>query len=300
MDKGKCPLCLSDPCRCYEDTNDWLSAVRNYLGEYEGITYRRYANALAEFAAWYQTTYNALPEPALLTVEELREYRNHLVAQGHKAATVNLRLAPLRGLLRSIGRNVKVKGVKQVKPAIEALDGRELGRLLAAVEGPDWQDLRNGAMLNVLARAGLRLSEALALKLDDVTINDRSGSLLVRQGKGMKERTVALAKEARAALRAYLDVRPKMAQTKVLFISRSWQPLGPRDVQRLIAEASRRAGIQKTVPPHTLRHTFATRFLQNGGDVATLASLLGHTNVATTTRYLHPDAARTQDMVEEL
>jgi len=168
MDKGKCPLCLSDPCRCYEDTNDWLSAVRNYLGEYEGITYRRYANALAEFAAWYQTTYNALPEPALLTVEELREYRNHLVAQGHKAATVNLRLAPLRGLLRSIGRNVKVKGVKQVKPAIEALDGRELGRLLAAVEGPDWQDLRNGAMLNVLARAGLRLSEALALKLDDV------------------------------------------------------------------------------------------------------------------------------------
>jgi site-specific recombinase XerD len=301
MGKGKCPLCLSDPCRCYEDdTNDWLSAVQSYLGEYEGITHRRYTDALAEFATWYQATYDALPEPALLTVEELREYRNHLVAQGQKAATVNLRLAPLRGLLRSIGRNVKVKGVKQVKPAIEALDGRELGRLLAAVEGADWQDIRNGAMLNVLARAGLRLSEVLALKLDDVTINDRSGSLLVRQGKGKKERTVALAKEARAALRAYLDVRPNMAQTEVLFISRSWQPLGPRDVQRLIAEASRRAGIQKTVTPHTLRHTFATRFLQNGGDVATLASLLGHTNVATTTRYLHPNAAQMQDMVEEL
>ncbi|MDX9956172.1 MAG: tyrosine-type recombinase/integrase [Anaerolineae bacterium] len=281
-------------------STDWQSSVANFLAEYEDITYRRYADALAEFAAWYQVTYNTLPEPALLTVEELREYRNHLVAQGHKAATVNLRLAPLRGLLRSIGRNVKIRGVKQVKPAIEALDGRELGRLLAAVEGPDWQDVRNGAMLNVLARAGLRLSEVLALKLDDVTLNDRSGSLLVRQGKGKKERTVALAKEARAALRAYLDVRPKMAQTEVLFISRSWQPLGPRDVQRLIAEASRRAGIQKTVTPHTLRHTFATRFLQNGGDVATLASLLGHTNVATTTRYLHPNAARVQEMVEEL
>jgi len=281
-------------------STDWQSCVASFLDEYEGITRRRYADALAEFATWYQATYDALPEPALLTAEELREYRNHLVAQGHKAATVNLRLAPLRGLLRSIGRNVKVKGVKQVKPAIEALDGRELGRLLAAVEGSDWQDVRNGAMLAILARAGLRLSEALALKLDDVTLNDRSGSLLVRQGKGKKERTVALAKEARAALRAYLEVRPKMAQTEVLFISRSWQPLGARDVQRLITEASRRAGIQKTVTPHTLRHTFATRFLQNGGDVATLASLLGHTNVVTTTRYLHPNAARVQEMVEGL
>ncbi len=281
-------------------STDWQSCVASFLDEYEGITRRRYTDALAEFATWYQATYDALPEPALLTAEELREYRNHLVAQGHKAATVNLRLAPLRGLLRSIGRNVKVKGVKQVKPAIEALDGRELGRLLAAVEGSDWQDVRNGAMLAILARAGLRLSEALALKLDDVTLNDRSGSLLVRQGKGKKERTVALAKEARAALRAYLEVRPKMAQTEVLFISRSWQPLGARDVQRLITEASRRAGIQKTVTPHTLRHTFATRFLQNGGDVATLASLLGHTNVVTTTRYLHPNAARVQEMVEGL
>ena len=281
-------------------STDWQSSVANFLNEYEGITHRRYTDALAEFAAWYQVTYNALPEPDLLTTEELREYRNHLVAQGHKAATVNLRLAPLRGLLRSIGRDVKVKGVAQVKPAIEALDGRELGRLLAAVEGSDWQDVRNGAMLNILARAGLRLSEVLALKLDDVTLNDRSGSLLVRQGKGKKERTVALAKEARAALRAYLNVRPKMAQTEVLFVSRSWQPLGSRDVQRLITEARRRAGIQKKVTPHMLRHTFATRFLQNGGDVATLASLLGHTNVATTTRYLHPNAARVQEMVEDL
>jgi len=282
-------------------STDWQSSVANFLDEYEGITRQRYADALAEFTTWYQVTYSALPEPALLATEELREYRNYLVTEKtHKAATVNLHLAPLRGLLRSIGRDVKVKGVSQVKPAIEALDGRELGRLLAAVEGSDWQDIRNGAMLNILARAGLRLSEVLALKLDDVTLNDRSGSLLVRQGKGKKERTVALAKEARAALRAYLNVRPKMAQTEVLFISRSWQPLGPRDVQRLITEAKRRAGIQKQVTPHTLRHTFATRFLQNGGDVATLANLLGHTNVATTTRYLHPNAARVQEMVEEL
>lgn len=279
----------------------WQNAVERYLAEYEGLTHARYAEALTAFAEWYQTTYGEPPNPALLTAEELRAYRQHLTGPLNlKAATVNLRLAALRGLLRSLGRTVAVKGVRQVKPALETLDGRELGRLLAAVAGRGWQAQRNLALLTVLARAGLRLSEALALRVGDVTLNDRSGALLVRHGKGLKERTVPLAKEARAALRAYLDVRPAQAPTDVLFISHTWQPLGPRDVQRLITEAARRAGLTKAVTPHTLRHTFATRFLQSGGDLATLATLLGHTNVATTTRYLHPNAARMQELVEEL
>ncbi len=282
-------------------SNAWLTAVETYLAEYEGLTRDRYAAALTEFAAWYTATYGEAPDPALLTGEEIREYRKWLSGtQKLQAATVNLRLAALRGVLRRLGRELKIKGVKQVQPDIEALDGRELGRLLAAVEGARWQDQRNLALLNVLARAGLRVSEVLALRLDDVTLNGRSGALLVRQGKGLKERTVVLSKEARAALRAYLDVRPRALQTDVLFISRSWQPLGPRDVQRVITEAAQRAGITKKVTPHTLRHTFATRFLQNGGDLATLAKLLGHSSIATTTRYLHPDAARVQEMVEDL
>jgi integrase/recombinase XerD len=71
-------------------------------------------------------------------------------------------------------------------------------------------------------------------------------------------------------------------------------------VQRLLAAAAQRAGLTQKITPHTLRHTFATRFLQAGGDIATLAQLLGHSSVATTTRYLHPDAGRVQEMVEEL
>ncbi len=73
-----------------------------------------------------------------------------------------------------------------------------------------------------------------------------------------------------------------------------------RDVQRLVAKFARLAGITRKVTPHTLRHTFATRFLRRGSDLATLQLLLGHANLATTTRYLHPDAARVQEMVEEL
>jgi site-specific recombinase XerD len=72
---------------------------------------------------------------------------------------------------------LRLKGVKLVTPAVEALDARALGRLLAAVDGPDWQDKRNVALLNVLARAGLRISEALTLHIGDVQLGDRGGAV---------------------------------------------------------------------------------------------------------------------------
>ncbi len=87
----------------------------------------------------------------------------------------------------------------------------------------------------------------------------------------------------------------------LLFLSRSYRVQDPRDVQRMISEAARRTTIKFTVTPHTLRHSFATRFLaKNQGDIATLATILGHANISTTTRYLHPDARRIQEMVEEM
>jgi integrase/recombinase XerD len=71
-------------------------------------------------------------------------------------------------------------------------------------------------------------------------------------------------------------------------------------VQRLVKSAAQRAGIKQDVTPHVLRHTFATRFLRKGGDLATLRDVMGHANLATTSRYLHADATRMQEMVEDL
>jgi len=119
-------------------------------------------------------------------------------------------------------------------------------------------------------------------------------------GKRLKERALALSSEAQAGLKAYLQARPEV-NADLLFLSRTCHPLDPRDVQRMVSEATRRAGIRFTVTPHTLRHSFATRFLaKNQGDIATLATILGHANISTTTRYLHPNAQRVQEMVEDL
>ncbi len=263
-------------------------------------TRQTYAHALADFRAWFVQTYGEEPDATLLTDEEAREWRHFLAnVRRLSAATVNQRLAALKGLARFHGRELRVKGMKKVLPPVEPLNGRELGRLLAAVEGDTWQAKRDVAILNLMARTGLRVSEVVALRLDDVTLNARKGHVVVRASKGLKERTVPLPKAAREALRAYLDARPPWAG-EVLFVSRTGRPLTPRDVQRLVEKAARRAGLARRVTPHTLRHTYATRALRQGVDLATLARLLGHESLTTTARYLHPDEARVAEMVEEL
>ncbi|MCA9874165.1 MAG: tyrosine-type recombinase/integrase [Anaerolineales bacterium] len=86
-----------------------------------------------------------------------------------------------------------------------------------------------------------------------------------------------------------------------MFVSQTGKPLSARDVQRLIADASVKAGIRAEVTPHVLRHTFATRALQQGNaDLAILSRLLGHENLSTTARYLHPNQSQVAEMVEDL
>ncbi len=104
---------------------------------------------------------------------------------------------------------------------------------------------------------------------------------------------------ARKSLGAYLTARPA-ANTPALFLTKNWQRVSERSVQQMVESAAQRAGIEQKVTPHVLRHTFATRSLEKGGDLATLRDILGHANVATTSRYLHSNAARMQGMVEEL
>ena len=105
--------------------------------------------------------------------------------------------------------------------------------------------------------------------------------------------------KVRQALEAYLSVRPEN-ESDWLFTSRTYRPLSPRDIQRMVRNAAYRAGIRQSVTPHLLRHTFATRALRGGVDIATLSRLLGHEALATTARYLHPDKETVAAMVEEL
>ncbi|RMH00926.1 MAG: hypothetical protein D6706_02850 [Chloroflexi bacterium] len=264
-------------------------------------TRQRYKAALKEFAVWYHTSYGVPPDATRLTDQEARDWRAYLLTVRQLgASSVNLRLAALRSLARHFRLSLRVQGVQRVLPPVEPLTGRELGRLISAVAGQRWLDKRNVAIISLLARAGLRVGEVVTVRIDDLTLSERKGQVVVRHGKGLKERIVPLNRQVRQDVRAYLEVRPSVVET-TLFISRTGQPLANRDVQRLVADAARRAGLSRQVTPHTLRHTFATRALRQGKiDLATLSHLLGHSNLTTTARYLHPDQARVAEMIEEL
>jgi site-specific recombinase XerD len=251
-------------------------------------TRQAYQLSLQQFHTWYSTTYGEQPDATLLTEEEAREWRSHLVAVKRlSAATVNQRLAALRVVARHHGRPLTIKGMKKVTPPVAPLNGREIGRLLAVLNGDRWLDKRKVAIVSLMVRAGLRVSEVVALHPDDIELSERKGQVVIRQGKGMKERTVPLSRAARAEVEAYQEVRPSFAG-QWLFVSQSGKPLSARDVQRLVNSAAFKAGIRSEVTPHVLRHTFATRALQQTQmDLATLSRILGHEGPVICTQIRH-------------
>ncbi len=259
-----------------------------------------YNRALLSFHNWYLSTYAEEPSAPLLTDVEVREWRNYLsIVRKFSAATVNLHLSAIHSLVRHYGGALQVKGMAKVMSPISPLNGRELGRLLAATGDTSWLNKRNRAMLELMVRTGLRVGEMVELRTEDVTIGPRLGEVLVRHGKGMKERNIPLGRQVRGALEAYLAMRPEKAGDR-LFVSRTYKPLSTRDIQRMVQNATYRAGIHRKITPHLLRHTFATRALRSGVDIATLSRLLGHETLVATARYLHPDKTAVAAMVEEL
>lgn len=160
--------------------------------------------------------------------------------------------------------------------------------LLDAVSGDDPVQLRDRALIELLYGTGARISEAVALAVDDIDETE-----LVRlRGKGGKERLVPLGSYARAAIDAYLvRVRPRWSAHgragATLFLGERGAPLSRQNAWLILRRAAERAHIDIQISPHTLRHSFATHLIQAGADVRVVQELLGHASVTTTQIYTH-------------
>jgi site-specific recombinase XerD len=248
-------------------------------------TLRSYRSDLAHFAGWFAESAGEAFAPAAVTPTDVRDYRAALLTVANRApATVNRRLAALRRFFRwakaqKLVAELPTEGVRGVntpKKAPKSLAKREVDRLVRHAEraGRVPSGRRDLAVLELLRHTGLRVGELCALRLGDVAIGERKGVLTVRSGKGGKYRQVPLNADARRALTAYLAVRPTSAEER-LFLGAGARPLGPQGVADLVAKHARRAGLDD-VTPHTLRHTFARRLLDEGASLVDVAALLGH------------------------
>jgi integrase/recombinase XerD len=240
-----------------------------------------YVDRVAAFARHFGTS------PEHLGPEHIRAYLLHLVEQEASWAVFNQTRCALRFLYRTTLKRPWVDdGVVCVKtprklPVVLSLD--EVAQLFAAV-----RDLRHRAILMTTYAAGLRLSEVVALRVED--IDSRRMVLRVRQGKGRKDREVMLSPRLLTVLRRYWTIeRPR----DYLFPgSRPDQPISPSAVQKICKAALKASGLRKRISPHSLRHSFATHLLEAGADVRTIQVLLGHSHLSTTARYTHISAAR--------
>ena len=279
--------------------------VARYLSEHDFSEHTRRAirNDLRKFARWFNEANREPFKVERVTVRDVVDFRNHLHKDRRQAiASVNRALVVVRRFFDwvvSSGR-VETNPAKQVKElrrqplAPKGLDRADVRRLLREIELR--QDVRGGAIFSLLLYTGCRVSDLVNLELPDVMIGERAGSVVFRHGKGGKQRTVPLPLPARRALQAYLECRPQVSE-KVFVGERG--PLTDCAVRALCRKYSALIGVH--LHPHVFRHTMAKQFLaNNGNDLVSLAQILGHENLQTTSRYSQRNEEQLGEAVERV
>jgi integrase/recombinase XerD len=193
-----------------------------------------------------------------------------------------------------------IEAPKSLAKLPTVLAAREVERLLAAPIGEGPIAVRDRAMLELLYATGLRVSELVALKVRDV---NRDAGYLLTMGKGRKERLVPMGEAARTALGFYLSTaRSELGRrggSDCLFLSRLGEGMSRQAFWNIIKKRAREAGIAKGISPHTLRHSFATHLLENGADLRSVQTMLGHADLSTTQIYTHITRERLKRLHEE-
>jgi integrase/recombinase XerC len=260
-----------------------------------------------EFAADHLGTPAARLRPAHLDLALVRAFMAELYRRGQSRASAARKLSALRGFTRYLRR----EGLLDADPAALAPTPRreqkvpphlsvdEMTRFLEAPDTSRSLGRRDRAMLELFYASGLRLSELVALDVEDINL---SGRIVRVAGKGGKERLVPFNTSAQKALRAWYADRaslraaaPPTAGDPVFLNSRGTRLTG-RSVQRLVARYVAACSTRFGISPHALRHSFATHLLQRGADLRAIQELLGHVQLSTTQRYTHVNAAQLLDV----
>ncbi len=243
-------------------------------------------------ASGARTRGRARTERGPIDRDAVRAFAAHLAAKGLSRRSVARKLSALRAFLRFTAREGEAAAA--IAPAVpttrvdrrlpEVLSEREMEEAFA---GASEESPRDRALLALFYGAGLRLSEAAALDLDDVSLDRGEVRVL---GKGRRERIIPIGRGAEEAIRAYLEERGR--DRGPLFRSGRGARLSRRAIQRAVSRILARVGRAGRFTTHTLRHSFATHLLDRGADLRAVQELLGHASLASTQIYTHVEKTR--------
>lgn len=219
--------------------------------------------------------------------------------------------ARLLSSLRSFFGWMVLEGLMKDNPC-DRVDMPKLGRYLPDVLSEDevfavidsvdlstWQGLRDRAILEVLYGCGVRVSEAVGLKMSAIYMKEGFVRVV---GKGNKERVVPINDMAMAALEAYLEVRPipyDSVADDLVFLNRFGRQLSRQSVFKMIKTQALLADVRKEISPHTFRHSFATHLVEHGADLRVVQEMLGHESITTTEIYTHIESSTWHKVILE-
>jgi len=250
--------------------------------------------------------------PALITAEVVADLNRRLLGvdtdlvrlfmsklrdRNYCKSTIARKLATLRSFYKFLVRRehvssnpvAPIRTPKQEKRLPKFLDIEQIERLFSNCDVTSLLGARDRAILEMLYSTGIRVSELVALNVNDI---DLGSSVIHVRGKGKKERVIPIGPGAVKAVIHYLDMRRNSNQNEkqdleALFINKHGQRLSTRSVRRKLDKYLLEAGLDLSVSPHTLRHSFATHMLQRGADLRSVQEMLGHQSLSTTQIYTH-------------
>lgn len=245
-------------------------------------------------------------------IDNIRGFLAHLSDHAYSPATMARKIATLRSFHRWMNKQglidanpmLMIRTPKQTKRLPKAIDVEQVEQLLSAPDDKTLLGARDRAILETLYSTGIRVSELVGINRGDI---DDTGEALIVRGKGRKERIVPLGSHALAALRHYqgvLDAEAARTGKPVdpkapLFVNKHGGRLSTRSVRRKVSKYLVQVGLDPSISPHTLRHSFATHLLDNGADLRSVQELLGHQSLSTTQVYTHLTTQRMRQAYDD-
>jgi len=294
-----------------QNDDKYISDFRQHLtidknaSEY---TLRNYIHSLNEFAQWYKTVNSTQPDWSHLTNDDFRAYLRYLSRDNFSKAAIQLRFSALRTfykflIRRGFAQSSPISGLSLPKTRRQLPKFLTIPQVLELLNAP-FKELelvkssgnsdvdistyyRDTAILETLYSCGLRISELCGLKVEDIDFNEQTVSV---RGKGKKERLVPIGRPAiNAILNYWKQLHTSPLPDEPVFFSniKKREPMYPRLVQLKIKRYLALAGLDPSITPHTLRHSFATHLLDAGADLRSVQELLGHAHLVTTQIYTH-------------
>lgn len=275
------------------DVSDLLQAYEDYLRTEKNASANTISSYMRDVTQFMSAMKQQDLTPQEVLPQDVEEYIHSLTRKGKSAATVTRSLASIKSFftcLMSLGV-VQSNPAKNVAPAKverklpQVLTGREVELFLEQPECTDLKGFRDRAMLELLYATGIRVSELIDLDVDDLNLSD---GVLHCESKG-RSRIIPLYPAAIRALSEYVQaVRPQLVESEeetALFVNMNGTRMSRQGFWKLIKYYQEKAGIQKDITPHTLRHSFAAHLLENGADLHSIQEMLGHADISSTQIY---------------